>query len=90
MGDSNAREDFEAVRSLAMPFFWRHSNMDRFLRDIFLPEWKILPYNSKLLPILAIKNMPEEHRNKAQDVAFIEQMSHVWYEWRGKQRFWQG
>lgn len=41
------------------------------MKGIFLPKWKIVPYNSKPVPILAIKNLPGEHMNrdyKAQDL----------------------
>lgn len=64
MGNSTVRVVFDIVRSLVMTVLSERSWIDRFAKGIFHPERKIWPYHSKLVPIPAIANQPEEPKNK--------------------------
>lgn len=76
IGDSRVRIVLGYVRSLAETVPLGTSTVGRFVRDIFPPDWKIVPYNSKVVPILAIKVFLEAHKNKedkAQDVMTLKE-----------------
>lgn len=62
-----------AACSLAVPVFSRTSYIDRFVKGIFLPERKIVPYDSKPKLILAMQGIPEEQRDKAKDITVMEE-----------------
>lgn len=71
MGDSRLRVVFGVVCSLGMPVLLKTSYINRFLKGIFQTKRKRVLYNSKPVPNLVIKDMPEKHKNKAQDVLVI-------------------
>lgn len=55
---------FGVVRKLVVPFLSGTSIFNRFSMEIFPLEWKIAFYNSRTVPKLAIKDLPEEHKYK--------------------------
>lgn len=56
-----------------MPVLLGSAYVNRFVVHIFPPERKIFPYNFKPVPILSIKDMPEEHKHKIRDVTIMEE-----------------
>lgn len=62
--EPRVREVFGVVRDIAIPVLQRISFTDRFLKGIFRPEQNIVPCNFKPVPILAINNVLEEHKDK--------------------------
>lgn len=62
--DSRVRVVFVIVRYLAVPVFLGTSFIDSFVKDIFPSERKIVPYISKPVPIIAIKDLSSEHEDK--------------------------
>lgn len=73
MGDSRLRVVFSVIRSLAVLFYLRTLYIDSFVKGTFPPNRKIVPSNSKPVPILTIKHVPEEHKDKAQEVTVMEE-----------------
>lgn len=72
MGDSRERVVFGIVRKLAVAVLLGTSYLNRFLQGVFPAELKTVPSNAKPVPILTIKYMLEEHRDKVQDVTIVE------------------
>lgn len=58
-----------------MPALLETLFIDRFVKDTLCPERRIVSYNSKAVTILAIKDIPDEPRDKikAQDVMAIKE-----------------
>lgn len=75
MGYYRVRIVFGIVRSLVVPVLVGTSFVHRFVKGILPSKQKIVLYISKPVPLLAIKDMPEETRdkNKAQAVLVVEE-----------------
>lgn len=52
------------LRNLAVAVLLETSFKDRFMKGIFSFERKLVLYNSKPVPLLAIKDLPTEDKNK--------------------------
>lgn len=71
MGDSRVRVRLGVVRNLAVPVLLETSFIDMFVKGIFSPERRVVPYNSKEVLVLVINDLPQEHNNNynnAQDM----------------------
>lgn len=56
-----------------VPVLFGTSYIDRIVKGVFPPEWKIVAYSCRPVRILAVKNTPEVHKDKSQDVTIIEE-----------------
>lgn len=64
IGDSIVRVVFGAVRNVAAPVLLGTSFIDTYFKGSFPPERKIKLYNPKQVRIIAIKHLPEKHKNR--------------------------
>lgn len=64
MGDCRVKVVFGDVRHLVVPVLVGTSFMDRLVKGIFSLERKMVSFSSEPVPILAIKNLPEEPKKK--------------------------
>lgn len=64
MGDSRVRVVIGTVRDVAVPVILRTSFIDMFVKGVFSPERKIVPCNSKPVPIFAVHDLSEKQKDK--------------------------
>lgn len=64
MGGSRIRVVFDVVRSLAVPDAVGISFIDRFLKSIFPTERKLVTFNSELVPVLVINDLPDQYKGE--------------------------
>lgn len=57
MGDYTVRVVLGVVRNLALPVLSEISFTERYLMDIHFLQQKTFLYNSKLLPVLQLRNL---------------------------------
>lgn len=62
MTGCNARVAYDVVRNLAVPFLIGTSSIERFVKGTSALEPKIVRYNSKPVPILAINDLQTDQR----------------------------
>lgn len=64
MGDTRVRVDFNVVSHFAVPVLLGASFINRFVTNIFCPGRSIVRYNSRPIPMIAIRDLLEDLKEK--------------------------
>lgn len=90
MGDFRVSVVFGGVRNFTVPVLLGTLYIDCIARGIFTPKEKIVLYNSRPIPILALNHMPVEFKDENKDrpkMYWLQKNPHTCCVAQGKQTF---
>lgn len=74
MGDYRVSVLLDMVRNLEVPVILMSSFIDSFVKGVLHSVWRIVPYNSKPVPISAINDLPKYHKDENDKGQYVMMM----------------